>query len=166
MKRLLTIIILITLVLGIAGNSLAENKETKISINVEPMQELKVTKETAITFTYPWEGIDNGQPLVFNDVGETNIRSNVNWALNINSLQVYRELEIWVRPSGTYNAKWQQIDRINGLFTGKSGMSNLSWDIKVTPARSLYNFTNRSIAREPREVDQKVVELMFTLTTS
>jgi hypothetical protein len=166
MKRFFTILFLIIILSGISINVLAESKEMTISINIGPMQELTVNRKVAVSFSYPWEGMDEGQPLIFNDVGELNIRSNVNWVLNVNLMQAYRELEIWVRPAGDYSADWQRINRVNGVLAGEKGLQNLSWDIKVTPARDSYTLINRSIARETRETDQKFVELMFTLTQS
>ncbi len=166
MKRFFTILFLIIVFVGTSNIVLAESQDISITINIEPIQELTVIREATVFFNLPWEGMDEGEPLVFNNVGGLNIRSNVNWVLNVNIMEVQSELEVWVRPAGDYSAKWQRVDRVDGVLAGEKGLQELSWDIKVTPARNPYTLINRSIARETREIDQKFVQLFFTLTQS
>ncbi|HLV10655.1 MAG TPA: hypothetical protein VKY40_10625 [Halanaerobiales bacterium] len=161
MKRLL-VILFIGMVLLISTAALAE--DILININVEAMQELRVNKEAAISFTYPREGLDEGEAIIFNNVGEIDILSNVDWNLSVSLRQVERELEVWLRPAGTYEEDWQRIDNAAALLAGKKGSQSLSWDIKVVPVRDSYTLLNRNMAGDASISKQKNFQLIYTLT--
>jgi len=77
--------------------------------------------------------------------------------LNISSQELYRELEIYLRPAGKVHAPWQRVDGFSAFVSGRNGSEDISWDIKIVGARNNHN-TN-DFMREMRTVN-----LAFTLT--
>src|SRR5690554_533745 len=146
MKRKDKIILYIFIIFLLFNNiAFAWNSSTDVKVIVSPMQELLVKEPVGVSFNYPWTGMESGQPLLFKDVGSVNIKSNVDWILNIDFLETYRELEIYIRPVGERNAKWQRVDGSNGILIGRNGSQYISWDIKIVQSRTNYGLNNRII---------------------
>lgn len=156
--------LLITLLL-ISNISHASTGRVEVKVVVPSMQRLIVNVPVAVSFSYPWEGMESGEALIFRNVGNINVQSNVDWLLNISSLEYYRELEIYLRPAGKLNAQWQRVDGSNALFSGGNGSENISWDIKIVPARYNYTSGNRGTIADRESIrEMRTVNLIFTLT--
>ncbi len=154
---ILRVFITILGLLLISNISLANTARIEVKVIVPVMQRLVIKDPVALSFTYPWEGMESGQALIFNNVGNINVQSNVDWVLNISSQELYRELEIYLRPAGKVHAPWQRVDGFSAFVSGRNGSEDISWDIKIVGARNNHN-TN-DFMREMRTVN-----LAFTLT--
>lgn len=169
-KKAFILTVILALMLMISGISFAEENQINIKVNVEAMQELNVREPVGITFNYPWEGMESGQPLIVKDVGNLNIKSNVDWALDINSMEMYSDLEVYISPAN--KGQWQRVDGFNGTFTGEYGNQDISWDIKIVQSRTAYVRNSRSADRTSSNSNNRnnnnqetmSVNMMFTLT--
>lgn len=165
MKKSLHIIvfILITIIL-FSSFTYAQSKKIEVKVIVPPMQELTINEAVSISFDYPWEGMECGQPLILENIGDVSIKSNVDWFLNISSKQYYRDLEIYIRPASVRNIDWQRIDSSGAIISGNSGLKDISWDIKIVYLRENYILARRSLNREKNYNDIRNINMIFTLT--
>ncbi|MFW5981679.1 MAG: hypothetical protein ACOCQO_00575 [Halanaerobiaceae bacterium] len=166
MKKTAILLISIILISLISLSAFAQENRIKVNVNIASRQELTVEEPLAISFQYPWEGMAEGEALIFENVGKVNIRSNVDWSLNINSSELYRDLEIYIRKSNDRYANWQRLDNSSALVTGENGNNNISWDLKIVQSRSDYsiNSRNNSERRVTNKQDTRKLDLMYTLT--
>lgn len=160
-------ILVLTYIFIILFTSISFAYSTKIEVKVivSPMQEVNINEAVGVRFNYPWDGMESGQALIFENVGNVKIKSNVAWLLNINSLETYRDLDVYIRPVNDRKAVWQRIDDSSGFVSGRSGSNDLSWDIKIEYSRINYDLNNRSLKREDIYTDKRNVNMIFTLTT-
>jgi len=146
--------------------SFAEENQIQVKVNVAAMQELTVKEGIGVSFSYPWKGMEDGEALIFRNVGKLNIKSNVDWALSIGSIERYSELEIYISPANA--GKWQRIDGFNSLVSGNYGNMDISWDIKIVKSRTNYTLNSRNTYSDNRtnnyNNDIRTVNMMFTLT--
>jgi len=162
----LNLILGLLIVLLVMGNvSYAGTGKVEVKVIVPSMQRMVINEPVAVSFSYPWKGMESGEALIFRNVGNINVQSNVDWLLNISSLEIYRELEVYLRPAGKLNAQWQRVDGSSALFSGGNGSENISWNIKIVPARNNYISGNRgTIADRESLREMRTVNLIFTLT--
>ncbi|MFP4015667.1 MAG: hypothetical protein ACLFUI_01425 [Halanaerobiales bacterium] len=167
-KKMILLLAIVALVLMTSSNSFAEENQINVRVNVEAMQELDVREPVGITFYYPWEGMESGQPLIIKNIGNLNIKSNVDWALNISSMERYRDLEVYISPTNA--GQWQRVDGFNSIFTGEYGNQDISWDIKIVQSRSNYGLNSRSAdhvdtnSRNDEFQETRTLNMMYTLT--
>ena len=159
MKKIFSISIMIMLIL-VSMNliSLAEeldSAEVKVKVKIPVMQKLNIIEAPEITFDYPWEGAQEGQALIIEEVGKAEIISNAGWSINVNNL-VQSGFKISIRNSKERFGQWKSLGGSGTSFTGEHGKQVLSWDIKIEPPiRSATSLSNKS---------SNQVQLSFTLT--
>ncbi|MFW5981005.1 MAG: hypothetical protein ACOCRU_00355 [bacterium] len=163
-KRAIISISIILIYLLISVAAFAQENQIKINVNVAPMQEITIEEPLAVSFEYPWEGMAEGKALIFENVGKINVKSNVDWSLNINSYEVYRGLEIYIKEANNSFASWQRLDNSSALITGENGNRNISWDVKIIQSRTEYALNSRNNS-DRRVVNQDIrsLNLMYTL---
>ncbi|MEJ6951221.1 hypothetical protein [Natronospora cellulosivora (SeqCode)] len=157
--------LLIMIFLLISISSYAQENQIRVNLNVSSMQELRVLEGVNISFEYPWKGMEDGQALIFENVGKVNVRSNVSWSLNVNSYESNRDLEIYIREANSDFAKWQRLN--SAVITGQSGQNNISWDIKIVQSRNSLALSSRNsstTSRSDRNYDMRNLNLMYTLS--
>lgn len=136
-KALVVALVLIAL-LGFTGVSTArvlDTAEIKVRIHVPVIQQLEVIEPVAVSFTYPWTGAEDGQPLIIQNVGDVRVRSNADWALTMDSMAT-SGFRVYVRPSGDRFARWIPANGMTSI-SGPQGVSNLSWDVKIEAPRHI-----------------------------
>jgi len=164
MKKRFHIIVFILIILSLFSTfTYAQSKKFEVKVLVSPMQELTINKAVSLSFNYPWEGMESGQPLVLENIGNVNVKSNVDWFLNISSHEFYRDLEIYIRPTEERNINWQRIDNSSAVISGNSGSKDISWDIMIVNSREKYSLAGRAY-RENNFTDLRNVNMVFTLT--
>lgn len=123
--------------------------ELKVRIQIPVMQRLTVLQPAEVVFAHP----QNGQPLVFTDVGRVRVQSNANWALAVGAVGG-SDVDISVRPSGDRMASWQSVDGYGPVYTGPNGSQDISWDVMIR---------SRSAKAVRSGNEQGMVNLYFTL---
>ena len=124
-----TIVVVLVLISGFSNVALARElarAELKVGIQIPVMQRLTVMQPAEVVFTYP----ENGQPLVFTDVGKVRVQSNANWALVVGAMGG-SDVDIAIRPSGDRMASWQSVDGYGPVYTGPHGSQDISWDVMI-----------------------------------
>lgn len=137
MRGSLHVVLVLTVLLGFSSLSNArvlDKVEIKVRVNVPVIQQLEIIEPVAVSFSYPWAGAENGQPLIFHDVGNVLVRSNADWSMAIDSTSS-SGFRVCVRPSGERFAQWVPANGLTSLY-GSQGMSNLSWDVRIEPPQS------------------------------
>lgn len=124
--------------------------ELKVRLEIPVMQRLTVLEPAEIVFTYP----DNGQAVVFTNVGKVRVQSNAHWALTVGAM-ADADVSVSIRPSGDRFAPWQTLDGYGRVYTGPNGSQDISWDVKIE-SRQLGSRTRRN-------TQQGMLQLHFTL---
>ncbi len=164
-NKIILMLVIIMIIFNYNGISLTNQNQFEVKVNVAAMQQLIVKEDVGVSFTYPWKGMESGQPLIFRNVGKLNIKSNVDWGLNIDSIEIYRDIEIYISQAGANT--WQRVDKTNSLITGEYGNHNISWDIKIVQARLNYNLNRENtVLSSPTKdyQDIRTVNMVYTLT--
>lgn len=108
----------------------AASATLNISVSIPPVQQLTVIEPAAVQFHYPWTGADQGEALVFNDVGRLLVKSNSDWTLSV-SLVESHGFKVSIRPADSPMAKWVSVSEFSAACAGTRGSSELSWDVKI-----------------------------------
>ena len=146
--------VLIALVLITGSSNIASARELaraelKVRIQIPVMQRLTVLQPAEVVFAHP----QNGQPLVFTDVGRVRVQSNANWALAVGAIGG-PDVDISIRPSGDRMAPWESVDGYGPVYTGPNGSQDISWDVMIR---------SRSAKAVRSGNEQGMVNLYFTL---
>jgi hypothetical protein len=154
MKRIpaFIIVLAVLLVIGLAGAVQARElarAELKVRIEIPVMQQLTVLEPTDIYFQYPADG----QTLEFRNVGRIRVQSNADWALTVGAV-TDGNVQVAVRPAGDRTAKWQYVNGTGGVFTGRYGSQDISWDVRIEGNR---------LGNANTQNQQGMVQLYFTL---
>lgn len=155
MKRANIFVVILIVSVMITGSSnivLARElarAELKVSIQIPVMQRLTVLQPAELVFAHP----QNGQPLVFTDVGRVRVQSNANWALAVGAMGG-SDVDISIRPSGDRMTPWQSVHGHGPVYTGPHGSQDISWDVMIQ-SRSGENTRSGN--------EQGMVNLYFTL---
>lgn len=157
MKRASVFVTMLTVLVLLAASSnmvLARElarAELKVKIQIPVMQRLTVLQPAEVMFAYP----QNGQPVVFTDIGRVRVQSNANWALTVGAIGG-PDVDISIRPSGNGLASrtWQRVDEHGPIYTGSYGSQDFSWDVMVQ---------NPSAQATRTGNQQGMVSLYFTL---
>lgn len=137
-SRLLILVLLLTAFLGVDGVSNArvlDTAEIKVVVNVPVIQQLEIIEPAAVSFSYPWAGAEEGQPLIFHNVGEFLVRSNADWSIAMDSF-ASSAFQVYVRTSGERSAPWMPASGLATIY-GSRGVSNLSLDVKIEPSQGM-----------------------------
>ena len=136
-KKLSVLILCFLLVTGLgygamgSDNTLASDT-IKVKVTIPVIQRVEVLNPAVVEFEYPWDGAEEGDPLIVEDAGALKIKSNADWALQLNSFS-NGSFSVLVRRAGDYDSSWQPVSGSRGYFYGKSGREEVGFDLKIKP---------------------------------
>ncbi|NLJ81132.1 MAG: hypothetical protein GX335_08920 [Firmicutes bacterium] len=127
-------IILLVLLASGFGNSVRAgplaSAQLGCTATVAAVVELTIVEPVIVSFAAPWDGYEQGQALVFNNVGSLLIESNANWALSVSLVQ-NSGWKVYVKPAQSASAQWSLVEESTSVCTGSFGSEVVSLDVKV-----------------------------------
>lgn len=141
--------------LGVART--LDQAKIQVRVHIPVFQDLTVIQPAEVSFDYPWDGMESGEPLVIRNVGLVQVRSNADWALQVGFSDA-SGMRVSVRPAGDRWARWMPVDSPGSVVTGKFGVHELSWDVKIEAPRQFV-----SASRFSTTAGQRNLQLVFTL---
>lgn len=140
-RSLLTLTAVLLLVMAfsispVGAHPLASAK-LELKAVVPAMQKLTVLEPLAVSFFYPWGGLERGQSLLLSNKGGILVETNSDWALTVEILE-NSGFKIFIRPAQNGFAKWIAVDRPARVCSGTRGSHLLSFDLKVEEAPGLF----------------------------
>ncbi|MBS3766291.1 hypothetical protein KGY71_07200 [Candidatus Bipolaricaulota bacterium] len=128
-----SILLLIAFNLPVFGSENALASDTiKVKITVPVIQKVEIVNPAVVEFEYPWEGAEDGNPLVIENAGALRVKSNADWALKLDNLST-GTLEVLVRRTDDDNSDWRPVSGSSGYFYGEQGREKVGFDLKIKP---------------------------------
>lgn len=147
--RVLLVVGLLLAVISTPGITKELNQATTtVRIVIPVVQQLTIVDPVALSFAYPWDGLERGLPLIISDVGLMQIQSNASWFLSAQAFQG-EGFQIYAKPHNTH-IDWKPVNEFSN-WTGPMGSYEYSWDLKIEAAGT-------------PEPGSKTVQLVFTLS--
>jgi len=166
MTRKFSVLILCFLLVTVLGygamgsdNTLASDT-IKVKVTVPVIQRVEIVKPTVVEFEYPWDGAKEGDPLVVQNAGALKVKSNADWALQLDNYSKHN-FKVLVRRAGDRDSSWRSVSGSDGYFYGKSGSNKVEFDLKIIPPRGAAQ--TETIEGSSLEKSTERVQLSYTL---
>ena len=164
-KKLSILILCFLLVTGLgygamgSDNTLASDT-IKVKVTVPVIQRVEVVKPTVVEFDYPWDGANNGDPLVVENAGALKVKSNADWALQLDSFSS-GNFEVLARRAEDKSSNWRPVSGHNSYFYGESGSKMVEFDLKILPIEGVVEGETAGDS-DPKKATHRV-QLSYTL---